>query len=196
MLLLLLLLMLLLASLSHRVTLLRLATTTHLNLNEPPDYALIIHRQIVTFSNQPHPLPRAAIAPLIMAELRIGNDTLAATDASWKTHTSQVGACAASNKPPPTNQNPPPATHRIPHPPPPPLQVSHIGTWRDGSFGGDALDDNMIVEGWDRCVRRVCGCCGVVLIADAPWMQRDAGRHSVGQRVQGPPPNINTHSSF
>ena len=59
-----------------------------------------------------------------------------------------------------TTHKPKPTTQCAP--PPPPLQVSHIGTWRDGSFGGDALDDNMIVEGWDRCVRRVAWllrCC-------------------------------------
>jgi hypothetical protein len=40
----------------------------------------------------PHANLNTAIAPIIMAELRVGSVTLAATDESWKTHMSQVRA--------------------------------------------------------------------------------------------------------
>jgi hypothetical protein len=109
-----------------------------------------------------------------MAELRVGSVPLAATDASWKTHMSQVMAQRKLNhkplnhKPQTTNHKPQTANHKpqtvghqpIPNLAPCPLQVSHIGTWQDGSFGGDALDDNLIVDGWDRCARMRCLCLG------------------------------------
>ena len=56
----------------------------------------------------------------------------------------------------------------------PPLQVAHIGTWQDGSFGGDALDDNLIVEGWDRCVWRAA--CGVRRAACLRFVQTPTRR--------------------
>ena len=123
---------------------------------------------------RPNPGPLTAIAPLIMAELRVGSVPLAATDASWKTHMSQVRAQRELNhkplnhkpqttslKPQTTNHKPQTTNRRPPTNPqsePLPLQVSHIGTWQDGSFGGDALDDNLIVDGWDRCARMRCLC--------------------------------------
>jgi hypothetical protein len=114
----------------------------------------------------------------------VGSITLAATDASWKTHMSQVCSMrrlqttilsTRLNPLQSSNQHPPPLhdstlsnlpTNTLPlyttqpspifqPTPSPALHVAHIGTWSDGSFGGDALDDNLIVDGWDRCCLHV-----------------------------------------
>ncbi len=80
-----------------------------------------------------------------MAELRVGGMTVAASDDTWKTHMSQVPTSHLTTH---TSQLTPHNSHLTPHTSH--LHVAHIGTWGDGSFGGDALDDNLIVEGWDR----------------------------------------------
>jgi hypothetical protein len=55
-----------------------------------------IHLNLHTYFSQirAHTKPNTAIAPLIMAELRVDGVALAVTDVSWKTHMSQVGCCA------------------------------------------------------------------------------------------------------
>jgi hypothetical protein len=97
-----------------------------------------------------------------MAELRVGGKIIAASDDTWKTHMSQVHTSHVTRH---TSHLTPHTSHLTPHtshfpPHTSHLHVAHIGTWGDGSFGGDALDDNLIVEGWDRyiCQCRLCVC--------------------------------------
>jgi hypothetical protein len=79
-------------------------------LQPPPTPPYTVPPPLSTHT-RPNPGPLTAIAPLIMAELRVGSVPLAATDASWKTHMSQVWAQRKLNHKP-LNHKPQTTNHK------------------------------------------------------------------------------------